>query len=70
MARIYNKKYYKILEKNVLDYFFNNINNDYKTMQKKFKLSKVALDRIISDECERRFTNARKNNENNKTIRK
>tara|TARA_R100001440_G_scaffold171_1_gene499 strand:- start:2259 stop:2480 length:222 start_codon:yes stop_codon:yes gene_type:complete len=72
MVKGYNKNKFKKIEKKVIEYFFTNHDNSWKTMQKKFKISVAALNRMISEELERRFENKRKIdklNEDNKRNR-
>jgi len=72
MVKGYKKEKFKKVEKRVIEYFFTKHNNDWKTMQKIFKISITALNRIISDELERRYNNKRKiekENEENKRNR-
>ena len=46
----------KILEKKVLEYFFNNPhNNSYPDIQKKFKINKQSICKILTKEFDRRF---------------
>ena len=60
MVKGYNKIKFKEIEKEVIEYFFNNYDNSWKTMQKKFGISVAALNRMVSEELERRFINKRK----------
>lgn len=72
MGNRYNKLKFKKIEKEVIKYFFSNHDNSWKTMHKKFGLSIVALNRMISEELERRYINKRKIdkiNEDNKRNR-
>ena len=72
MVKGYNKIKYKEIEKDVLEYFFTNQDNSWKTMQKKFNISIAALNRMVSNELKRRFENKRKIdklNEDNKRNR-
>lgn len=60
MVKGYNKIKFKEIEKEVIEYFFTNHDNSWKTMQKKFGISIAALNRMVSEELERRFNNKRK----------
>ena len=46
----------KILAKKIIKYYFSHPNaNSSREIQEKFKINKVAIHRILSDELERRF---------------